>query len=290
MNEGQKFLKAAFGEGFELCSVEEGDPKDRGEQPADEGSVSVDETRVQMFENAFDFVPALSLMIGKRGRGEIAGVDEDDFAGDFLNFRSGFLGRCVTVGDDTGAAIAEADGDAPLGGGMEGVGIDAAGKRFGFLAKFRVDAAEAFICEKDARALGRMIETPAKRPTRKANDRFAACQFARRDPALSENAVPFFTGDFDQVLSAAPGATVAGPVLNDRQVQLERHAISVGAAARFIQNERSRDAQALNYTEGWVEIMFSGGAGKPEIGVFRRNLFRGKLVRRACGENPHDLQ
>lgn len=171
-----------------------------------------------MFENAFDFVPAQTLMAGDGGGRDLARIDQDDFASDSLNFGGGFLGRCATVRDDARAAIAQTDGDASLGSGVEGVGVDAASEGLGFLAKFRVDSTEAVVGEKDASAFRRVIQTPAHGPIREANDWFATLKFAGADPALPQDTLAFFARDFDQVLSAATGATMAGPVLNNRQI------------------------------------------------------------------------
>ena len=86
-------------------------------------------------------------------------------------------------------------------------------------AEFFMDAAAALFAEENAGAVGLMGEVMASCPPRSfAGEERHAAQLRFAFPALLGNPPPLFIRDVDNELPAAVSATVAIPVLENRQV------------------------------------------------------------------------
>jgi len=95
----------------------------------------------------------------------------------------------------------------------------AAGQRLGFVAEALVDAATPFVAEKNAAAVGTVVEPPLARPRRTlADERNMTAEVGVAVPALGLNAFAFLVGDGDDVFLTTGTANMAIPVLQDRQM------------------------------------------------------------------------
>ena len=167
-----------------------------------------------------------------RDRGRLRGgqILGNDLAGQFQQFAALLCHRLADVGDDGGATEAESNGH-PLAGGVEGIGVNAAGEWLGGLAEFGVDAAETFFIEEDAAAIGLVSEAMpgvANDAAHLHEDRLVLWDAVRFIPALLLDALLLGLGDEDAVLLAAAPAIVAAPVLEGRKFELEGHETFAG--------------------------------------------------------------
>ena len=98
-------------------------------------------------------------------------------------------------------------------------------QRLGFVAEAFVYAATPLVAEKNAAAIGTVIEPPLARPRRTlADERDVTAEVGVAVPALGLNALAFLVGDGDDVFLTTGAADVAIPVLQDRQMaDRERH-------------------------------------------------------------------
>src|SRR5579859_3080803 len=105
---------------------------------------------------------------------------------------------------------------------MKDVRIELAGERLGLLAELGVDAAQSLFVQKDTGTVRLMCEPktlPPRRPREPNDGRLIRRDAVGRRPTLLGDPLLLGFGDFDEVLPAAAAATVAAPVLNDRQLE-----------------------------------------------------------------------
>src|SRR5207247_2958573 len=98
-----------------------------------------------------------------------------------------------------------------------------AGQRLGLGTEAGVDSAKPFRRKKHAVAVAAVAElVPTSPPRADASEQRQVADLRVLVPSLRNDALPFFLGDVDLILPAAVAASVAVPVLHDRQMA-DRH-------------------------------------------------------------------
>jgi hypothetical protein len=89
-----------------------------------------------------------------------------------------------------------------------------------------MNAAQPLFVQEDARSIRAMrepITLPPGRPREPHDGRTIGGNAVSLRPTLLDDPLPLGFSDFNQVLSAAPAATVTAPVLNDRELERRSH-------------------------------------------------------------------
>ena len=163
------------------------------------------------------------------------------------------------VGDDRRATETQTDHHL-LSSGVEGVGINATGKRLGLFAELGMNAAQTVLVQENTRPIALMGQTVPLLPRRPGipdDCRLTGWNAIVRVPSLFFDPPALLVGDLDEMLPTTTAAIMTGPVLDCRQFETKSSHWEK-APGRSTRNEKKvtqkshMNEPAINQRDPWT--------------------------------------